>query len=193
MLLTKTSIVTKNQYNISLTNVATLIETIYPGHGKYIQHYPAPVDSHQITLANLRGVCHWREPPRGPNSFNFMQCLGKFGKIVCWRSPSPRVGALTSGKFWTSHWITCKILLVIWVMWASRIDALKCMRDHLQWVKTISHCTRKVTTNEDNKVCYIMHSKWYMYFLEKKETAFQIDLNFPTCWCHCVLSLFWYL
>ena len=55
MLLTKTSIVTKNQYNISLTNVATLIETIYPGHGKYIPHYPAPVDSHQITLANLRG------------------------------------------------------------------------------------------------------------------------------------------
>ena len=28
-------------------------------------------------------VC-WR-PPGGPNSFNFMQFLGKFGKIVCWR------------------------------------------------------------------------------------------------------------
>ena len=26
-------------------------------------------------------------PPGGPNSFNFMQFLGKFGKIVCWRSP----------------------------------------------------------------------------------------------------------
>ena len=26
-------------------------------------------------------------PPRGPNSFNFMQFLGKFGKIVCWRPP----------------------------------------------------------------------------------------------------------
>ena len=27
-------------------------------------------------------------PPGGPNSFNFIQFLGKFGKIVCWR-PSP--------------------------------------------------------------------------------------------------------
>ena len=26
-----------------------------------------------------------RAPPQGPNSFNFMQFLGKFGKIVCWR------------------------------------------------------------------------------------------------------------
>ena len=26
----------------------------------------------------------------GPNSFNFMQFLRKFGKIVCWRPPTPR-------------------------------------------------------------------------------------------------------
>ena len=25
----------------------------------------------------------------GPNSFNFMQFLGKYGKIVCWRPPPP--------------------------------------------------------------------------------------------------------
>ena len=25
--------------------------------------------------------------PQGPNSFNFMQFLGKFGKIVCWCPP----------------------------------------------------------------------------------------------------------
>ena len=31
-------------------------------------------------MADLRGA-------RGPNSFNFMQFLGKFGKIVCWRPP----------------------------------------------------------------------------------------------------------
>ena len=30
-----------------------------------------------------------RPPPGGPNSFNFMQFLGKFGKIVCWRPPPP--------------------------------------------------------------------------------------------------------
>ena len=27
-----------------------------------------------------------RERPQVPNSFNFMQFLGKFGKIICWRS-----------------------------------------------------------------------------------------------------------
>ena len=26
-------------------------------------------------------------PPRHPNSFNFMQFLGNFGKIICWRPP----------------------------------------------------------------------------------------------------------
>ena len=40
--------------------------------------------------------CQWRiyivkfwtrAPPGGPNSFNFMQFLGNFGKIVCWRPP----------------------------------------------------------------------------------------------------------
>ena len=35
-------------------------------------------------------------PPGGPNSFNFMQFLGKFDKIVCWRAPS-------SGKSWIRH------------------------------------------------------------------------------------------
>ena len=34
-------------------------------------------------------------PPGGPNSFNFMQFLGKFGKIVCW--PPQRAGAPYSG------------------------------------------------------------------------------------------------
>ena len=28
-----------------------------------------------------------RAPPGGPNSFHFMQFLGNFGKIVCWRPP----------------------------------------------------------------------------------------------------------
>ena len=26
-------------------------------------------------------------PPERPNSFDFMQFLGKFGKIICWRPP----------------------------------------------------------------------------------------------------------
>ena len=41
------------------------------------------------SVADLRGggardAC---APPGGPNSFNFMQSLGHFGKIVCWRPP----------------------------------------------------------------------------------------------------------
>ena len=35
--------------------------------------------------------------PPSPNSLNFMQFLGKFGKIVCWRTP-PRVDASQLGE-----------------------------------------------------------------------------------------------
>ena len=41
-------------------------------------------------------------PPGGPNSFNFMQFLGIFGKIVCW-CPPWGVGAPSSGKSWIGH------------------------------------------------------------------------------------------
>ena len=40
------------------------------------------------SVADLRGARGTR-PPGGPNSFNFMQFLGKFGKIVCWHPPPP--------------------------------------------------------------------------------------------------------
>ena len=38
-------------------------------------------------MADLRGGARYARPPGGPNSFNFMQFLGNFGKIVCWRPP----------------------------------------------------------------------------------------------------------
>ena len=42
----------------------------------------------------------------GPNSFDFIQFLGKFRKIVCSPPhPPPRVDAPTSRKFWIRHWI----------------------------------------------------------------------------------------
>ena len=41
-------------------------------------------------MADLREVQGTRAP--GPNSFNFMQFLGEFGKIVCW-CPPWKVGA----------------------------------------------------------------------------------------------------
>ena len=50
----------------------------------------------KLAVADLRRVRDAR-PLGGPNSFNFMQFLGKFGKSVCWRPPG-RVGAHTSGK-----------------------------------------------------------------------------------------------
>ena len=55
--------------------------------------------------------------PQGPNSFNFMQFLGKFGKIVCWRAPWG-VGAPSSGKSWIRH---CKLFWNAQVRLASQI------------------------------------------------------------------------
>ena len=37
------------------------------------------------TVADLHSKILDARPPGGPNSFKFMQFLGKFGKIVCWR------------------------------------------------------------------------------------------------------------
>ena len=53
----------------------------------------------KFAVADLVGA---RDAPRGPNSFNFMQLLGKFGKIVC--CPPSRPGELASGKSWIRHW-----------------------------------------------------------------------------------------
>ena len=41
----------------------------------------------RIYTVNL-WTCH-PYPLQRPNSFNFLQFLGKFGKIVCWRHPAP--------------------------------------------------------------------------------------------------------
>ena len=40
-----------------------------------------------LAVADLRGAQGICAPPGGPNSFNFMQFMGKFGKIICWRPP----------------------------------------------------------------------------------------------------------
>ena len=49
-----------------------------------------------------KGGRRGRAPPPGPNSFNFMQFLGKFDKFVCWRPPWG-VGAPSSGKSWIRY------------------------------------------------------------------------------------------
>ena len=58
----------------------------------------------------FRGARVARALPGCPNSFNFMQFLGKFGKIVCWRPPPWGVGA-PLGKFWIHRWHWQKILV----------------------------------------------------------------------------------
>ena len=68
-----------------------------------------------------------RAPPGGPNSFNFMQFLGKFGKIVCWRPPWG-VGAPSSGKSWIRHCIFIKLAQL------SQFDKAS---DVCQWMKLV--------------------------------------------------------
>ena len=46
--------------------------------GKEVTSYHSPVADLHSKILDAR-------PPGSPNSFNFMQFLGKFGKIVCWR------------------------------------------------------------------------------------------------------------
>ena len=43
-------------------------------------------DTYPAAVADLHSKILDARPP-GPNSFKFMQCLGKFGKIVCWHPP----------------------------------------------------------------------------------------------------------
>ena len=45
-------------------------------------------------MADLRGGDTRDPPSRGPNSFNSMQFLRKFAKIVCWHPPPPPRGVL---------------------------------------------------------------------------------------------------
>ena len=62
-------------------------------------------------VADLRGVRGTRTPPWGPNSFNSMQFLDNFGKIVCWRPPRGNHGSATGHTSWMAA-IGIKILAV---------------------------------------------------------------------------------
>ena len=62
----------------------------------------ANTDNGTRPVADLGGAQGTRPPPGDQNSFDFMQFLGKFGKIVCWRPPWG-VGAPSSGKSWIRH------------------------------------------------------------------------------------------
>ena len=74
-------------------------------------------------------------PPRGPNSFNFMQFLGKFGKIVCWRppgelAPPPRgnPGSATATQGFTNSRIRqkCQNLTKLKILFYAHAPVLIC-------------------------------------------------------------------
>ena len=56
----------------------------------------------QCAVADLMGA-QGCAPPPGQNSFNFMQFLGNFGKILCWRPPPGELAPPSSGKSWIRH------------------------------------------------------------------------------------------
>ena len=55
----------------------------YRNAGKFLDNFA--FFAKRFAVADLRG--ERGTPPGGPNSFNFMQFLGNFGKFVCWRPP----------------------------------------------------------------------------------------------------------
>ena len=57
----------------------------------------------RLIKTDLRGNTRDERPPGGSNSFNFMQFLGNFGKIVCWRPPPGGLASPPTGKSWIRH------------------------------------------------------------------------------------------
>ena len=64
--------------SLSLSQVAFIADNI-------------PIIRYKADQWRIYIVKFWTCPPRGPNSFKFMQFLGKFGKIVCWHPPGELV------------------------------------------------------------------------------------------------------
>ena len=63
------------------------------------------------TVAGLRGR-EGRPPPRGRTSLNFMQFLGKFGKIVCWL---PLLGEILDPPLLYIYWYECFFVNQWWI------------------------------------------------------------------------------
>ena len=69
----------------------TLLLGVFKAWMQYLQCHHSIVSALTLTLSSggsmiaARGTC----APGGPDSFNFMQFLGKFGKIVYWRPLPP--------------------------------------------------------------------------------------------------------
>ena len=111
----------KAQWNCSAINTCTFVRIQLQSGKRRHERFVVP---RKYAPGTRRGMCLFSEvtenrlcdlssggskggakdacPPGGPNSFNFMQFSGKYGKIVCWRPPWG-VGAPSSGKSWIRH------------------------------------------------------------------------------------------
>ena len=96
----------KGSINIRLVRISKITYEIMNflvfsiGGSKGSQGHAPPLGSK--FSGGSKGDARDARPPGGSNSFNFMQFLGKFGKIVCWRPPWG-VGAPSSGKSGIRH------------------------------------------------------------------------------------------
>ena len=68
------------------------VETLASGAGNHLERYVAHgTTNYHLSVADLHSKILDACPlPGGPNSFNFVQFLGNFGKIVCWPPPPRR-------------------------------------------------------------------------------------------------------
>ena len=107
-------------------------------------------------VADLRGGARDVAPPGGPNSFNFMQFLGKFGKIVC--LPPPGGGGAPSWKSSIRHsngpmftignvlkfaikWDRLEISEFLWFASNSKLRLIHTKFKILQLVSSVCLCT----------------------------------------------------
>ena len=89
-----------------------------------------------------------RAPPGGPNSFNFMQFLGKFGKIVCWRPPPGELAPPPRGNPGSATVWVCLCLgqsQGVYLFWI------------LTWLDSVNHCSYCTTLHKTQNTCIVRH------------------------------------
>ena len=130
----------------------------------------------------FRGGAGARPPPsKRPNSFNFMQFSGKFGKIVCWRPPPGQLAPpwRNPGSAAVFYFNVSGIIQTIWlhylpVMLKFRIFAGQCQKPY-----SLSLCSVLVTTLIVYAVMTAMYSANLIAFLsvEKYQVPFETFLE----------------
>ena len=107
-------------------------------------------ETYTETSGRSKGGHEGRAPPGGPNSFNFMQFWGKYGKIVCWcppgeLAPPPRGNpGSTTGNSQLTQMHICRLftprnmtLKMVWIL-----DRLLALKASARCSLTFEHCCR---------------------------------------------------